>query len=119
MVLRAAALQSSTCTDNDDDNDKLVEPCHLAQPQMVTKFTAYVQNAGETSMTTMCIQEDSMLHTAATLQRSSEGGCCSPGVLLDCLNGDPLLVIHHKDAVQQVHTLLGQLLYCLLDVRNL
>lgn len=42
-----------------------------------------------------------------------------PWVLLDGLDGDALLVIHHKDLVQQIHTLPGQLLHCLLNVRNL
>lgn len=42
-----------------------------------------------------------------------------PRVLLDGLNRDPLLVIHHKDTVQQVHALLGQLLHRLLDVGDL
>jgi len=40
-------------------------------------------------------------------------------VLLDSLNSDALLVVHHEDAVQQVHAFLGQLLHCLLDVGNL
>jgi len=40
-------------------------------------------------------------------------------VLLDGLDGDALLVVHHKDAVQQVHALLGQLLHRLLDVGDL
>lgn len=42
-----------------------------------------------------------------------------PGVLFDGFNGDALLVVHHKDLVQQVHALLGQLLHRFLDVRNL
>lgn len=43
---------------------------------------------------------------------------CSPGVLLDVLNGDALLIIHNKDFVQQVHALWRQLLYRLLNVGN-
>ena len=42
-----------------------------------------------------------------------------PRVTFDGFNGDALLVIHHKDLVEQVHALLGQLLHGFLDVRNL
>lgn len=40
-------------------------------------------------------------------------------MLLDLVNGDALLLIDHKDPVQQVHALLGQLLHRHPDVRNL
>lgn len=40
----------------------------------------------------------------------------SPWVLLDVVNRNPLLVIHHKDLVEQVHALRGELGNSLLDV---
>lgn len=40
----------------------------------------------------------------------------SPGVLLDVLNGDSLLVINNENLVQEVHALRGELLHSFLDV---